>query len=135
MTEGPKKAVLYARVSTAEQAERGYSLAQQIEACRTWCEREGYEVLEDVLRPAFDYVVVDRTAFLRSGRDRLTLEHVPDWIYPAVYPSWFLSEARFLAVFARQYTLLSSFPALDTNQPDGEEGYYKGFIFKLSSDA
>jgi predicted site-specific integrase-resolvase len=29
---GPKRAVLYARVSTDEQARSGYSLAQQIEA-------------------------------------------------------------------------------------------------------
>ena len=29
---GPKRAILYARVSTDEQARSGYSLAQQIEA-------------------------------------------------------------------------------------------------------
>ena len=31
---GPKRAVLYARVSTDEQARSGYSLAQQLEALR-----------------------------------------------------------------------------------------------------
>jgi predicted site-specific integrase-resolvase len=31
---GPKRAILYARVSTDEQARSGYSLAQQIEALR-----------------------------------------------------------------------------------------------------
>jgi len=45
---GPKKAVLYARVSTDEQARSGYSLAQQIEALRAYAAREGYEVLEEV---------------------------------------------------------------------------------------
>jgi site-specific DNA recombinase len=48
MTKGTRTAVLYTRVSTTEQAEQGYSLAQQVEACRTWCEREGYEVLEEI---------------------------------------------------------------------------------------
>jgi site-specific DNA recombinase len=48
---GPKKAVLYARVSTDEQARSGYSLAQQLEALRAHCEREGYEVLEEVSDP------------------------------------------------------------------------------------
>jgi DNA invertase Pin-like site-specific DNA recombinase len=43
MTTRAKLALLYARVSTTEQAERGYSLAQQIEALREWCEREGYK--------------------------------------------------------------------------------------------
>src|SRR3954470_18192686 len=42
------KAVLYARVSTDEQAHSGYSLAQQIEALRDYASREGYEVLEEV---------------------------------------------------------------------------------------
>jgi DNA invertase Pin-like site-specific DNA recombinase len=43
---GPKRAILYARVSTHEQARSGYSLAQQLEALREYATREGYEVLE-----------------------------------------------------------------------------------------
>ena len=41
-------AILYARVSTDEQARSGYSLAQQLEALREYAAREGYEVLEEV---------------------------------------------------------------------------------------
>src|SRR5215211_6892218 len=48
---GPKRAILYARVSTDEQARSGYSLAQQIEALREHAAREGYEVLEEVVEP------------------------------------------------------------------------------------
>jgi DNA invertase Pin-like site-specific DNA recombinase len=46
---GPKRAILYARVSTDEQARTGYSLAQQIEALRAYAAREGYEILEEVV--------------------------------------------------------------------------------------
>jgi site-specific DNA recombinase len=42
-------AILYARVSTDEQARSGYSLAQQLEALRAYCEREGYKILEEVV--------------------------------------------------------------------------------------
>src|ERR671917_2251183 len=42
-------AILYARVSTDEQARSGYSLAQQLEALREHAAREGYEVLKEVL--------------------------------------------------------------------------------------
>ncbi|HEX2109326.1 MAG TPA: recombinase family protein [Rubrobacteraceae bacterium] len=42
------RAILYARVSTDEQARSGYSLAQQLEALREYAAREGYEVLEEV---------------------------------------------------------------------------------------
>jgi site-specific DNA recombinase len=45
---GPKRAILYARVSTEEQARSGYSLAQQIEALREYTARVGHEVLEEV---------------------------------------------------------------------------------------
>ncbi|HEX5975241.1 MAG TPA: recombinase family protein [Rubrobacteraceae bacterium] len=47
----PKRAILYARVSTDEQARSVYSLAQQIEALRAHAAREGYEVLEEVVDP------------------------------------------------------------------------------------
>src|SRR3990170_8045457 len=42
-------AIIYVRVSTDEQARSGYSLAQQLEALRAYCEREGYKVLEEVV--------------------------------------------------------------------------------------
>lgn len=42
------KAILYARVSTDEQARSGYSIADQEEALRSWCASESYEVLEVV---------------------------------------------------------------------------------------
>jgi DNA invertase Pin-like site-specific DNA recombinase len=38
---GPRRAVLYTRVSTDEQARSGYSLAQQLEALREYANREG----------------------------------------------------------------------------------------------
>jgi site-specific DNA recombinase len=48
---GPKRAILYARVSTDEQARSGYSLAQQLEALRGYAASEGYEVLEEIADP------------------------------------------------------------------------------------
>jgi Resolvase, N terminal domain len=42
-------AILYARVSTDEQARSGYSLAQQLEALREYAAQEGYKVLEEVV--------------------------------------------------------------------------------------
>ena len=47
----PKRAILYARVSTEEQARSGYFLAQQLGALRGYANCEGYEVLEEVTDP------------------------------------------------------------------------------------
>jgi site-specific DNA recombinase len=60
------KAVLYARVSTEEQAKKGYSLAQQIEALREYAARERYEVIEEVTDPGQSGASLDR-----PGMDRV----------------------------------------------------------------
>jgi site-specific DNA recombinase len=63
---GPKRVVLYARVSTDEQARSGYSLAQQLEALRAYAAREGYEVLEEVADPGQSGASLER-----PGMDRV----------------------------------------------------------------
>ena len=63
---GPKRAILYARVSTDEQARSGYSLAQQIEALREYAAHEGYKVLEEVSDPGQSGASLER-----PGMDRV----------------------------------------------------------------
>jgi site-specific DNA recombinase len=62
----PKRAILYARVSTEEQAKTGYSLAQQMEALRGYAAREGYEVLEEITDPGQSGASLER-----PGMDRV----------------------------------------------------------------
>jgi DNA invertase Pin-like site-specific DNA recombinase len=64
----PKRAILYARVSTDEQARSGYSLAQQLEALREHAAREGYEVLEEVQDPGQSGASLERPG-MDSVRD------------------------------------------------------------------
>ena len=63
---GPKRAILYARVSTDEQVRSGFSLAQQLEALRAYASREGYEVLEEVSDPGQSGASLER-----PGMDRV----------------------------------------------------------------
>lgn len=42
-----KNAIIYARVSTDDQADKGYSLPTQIDACRHYAERLGYAVVRE----------------------------------------------------------------------------------------
>ena len=87
--EGSKRAILYARVSTEEQARKGFSLAQQLETLREYAAREGYEVLEEVSDPgqsgaSLERPGVDRirdlvaagsvSVVLAQDRDRFTRE-------------------------------------------------------------
>jgi site-specific DNA recombinase len=63
---GSRGAVLYARVSTDEQARSGYSLAQQLEALREYASAEGCEVFEEVADPGQSGASLER-----PGMDRV----------------------------------------------------------------
>src|SRR5829696_3061888 len=64
---GPKRAILYARVSTKKQAEEDhYSLPQQLEALRGYAAREGYDVLEEVEDRGYSGASLER-----PGMDRV----------------------------------------------------------------
>jgi site-specific DNA recombinase len=93
---GLKRAILYARVSTDEQARSGYSLAQQLEACRAWCAREGYEILEEVTDPGQSGASLER-----SGMD-----HVRD-----IVASWGSDDAVELVVVAQDRDRIAREPA------------------------
>ena len=61
-----RRAILYARVSTDEQARSGYSMAQQLEALRDHAAHEGYEVLEEIADPGQSGASLER-----PGMDRV----------------------------------------------------------------
>jgi site-specific DNA recombinase len=86
---GPKRVILYSRVSTDEQVRSGYSLAQQLEALRDYSAQQGYEVLEEVQdagqsgasleRPGMDRVrdlvaAGGVSAVVAQDRDRFAME-------------------------------------------------------------
>ncbi len=64
--KGQGRVVLYARVSTEEQAKSGYSLAQQMEALRDYAARESYEVLKEITDPGQSGASLER-----PGMDRV----------------------------------------------------------------
>ena len=56
-------AAIYARVSTARQAERDLSLPDQIAQCRAYCERQGWDVVEVFCEPGASALDDDRAFF------------------------------------------------------------------------
>jgi site-specific DNA recombinase len=61
-----QRAILYARVSTDEQARSGYSLAQQLQALREHAAMEGYSIAEEVVDPGQSGASLER-----PGLDRV----------------------------------------------------------------
>jgi putative methyltransferase (TIGR04325 family) len=96
------------------------------------CLPDPYGMLRSLLALNIPHLILDRTAFYRRDRDRLTVQAVPEWIYPASYPAWFLSESKLTAMIAgADYNLVTDFKGTDDLSPKDEpgSGYYKGFIF------
>jgi site-specific DNA recombinase len=90
-----KRAILYARISTDEQARSGYSLSQQLEALKEYAAREGYEILDEVTDPGKSGATLDRpgldrvrdlvaaggvTVVLAQDRDRFAREPAYLWV-------------------------------------------------------
>jgi putative methyltransferase (TIGR04325 family) len=90
-----------------------------------------YDLLRNVKRKGFKYIIFDRTAFTDKGDDRITIQKVPPEIYPASYPAWFFNQEKFLHFFSGEYELIADFESDDrANIPS----VYKGYIFKLRND-
>lgn len=94
-----------------------------------------YNTLRDLFSRKIPSFIVDRTCFLCRPGERLTVQVVPESIYPASYPAWFLDEEKLKSLASEAgYTMIADFPALDGNQPDGEKAYAKGFYWRLNSN-
>lgn len=59
---------------------------------------EPQSILQQAAECAFEFLLIDRTPFLEAGQaDRITVERVPEEIYPASYPAWFFEYKGFCA--------------------------------------
>ncbi|MEO8389155.1 methyltransferase, TIGR04325 family [Polaromonas sp.] len=63
--------------------------------------QDPYGLLDQLLAFNFPYCLVDRTTSHRLGRDRVFVQHVPEWIYSASYPIWLLDADRLEQCFDR----------------------------------
>jgi putative methyltransferase (TIGR04325 family) len=83
--------------------------------------------IDELVRKGIEFVIIDRTPFLFKGKDRLTVQKVPPWIYPASYPAWIMEYRTFLDRFAGFYDLIAEFPCTDTANIDAE---FKGLLYR-----
>lgn len=79
---GPKRAILYTRVSGDKQRDYGYSLDDQRRELRVWAVKEGYEILEEIEDGAWS-----GGFFERPGLDRACGTSWP----PVAWMSWLRS--------------------------------------------
>jgi putative methyltransferase (TIGR04325 family) len=93
---------------------------------------EPYNTIKELIKHEFDYIVIDRTAFINNN-DRITIQSVPEYIYPASYPAWLLNQFNLVSAFNSKYELITefnSYPELTYSLEDNTIVYYTGFILK-----
>lgn len=91
--------------------------------------RDPYAMLGRLGSLRIPNIVIDRTAFLPGDRERLTVQTVPERIYRATYPAWFLNERRLVGKLAELgYRVLADFPGTDRVSLEASESYFKGFV-------
>jgi putative methyltransferase (TIGR04325 family) len=91
--------------------------------------------LQELARAGADYLFIDRTTF-KAGIDRLTVQHVPEEIYKASFPCWFLSREKFSIWLGQSpYEFVAEFNALDRLQLEGEQVSVLGFILRRADRA
>lgn len=98
--------------------------------------KEPYELIQQLLKYKFKYIIIDRTAFIDSEHERITKQVVPPFIYEASYPAWFFNENKFISSFTRDYTIVDSFDSVSDPTElleDNRKAYRKGFYLKLKT--
>jgi putative methyltransferase (TIGR04325 family) len=89
------------------------------------CLENPYDFLKKIIEYNFQHIIIDRTAFVLKGSDRLTIQKVQPEIYPASYPSWFLNLEKFKSMFSEKYNLVFEFDSSDrVNLPSQFKGFY-----------
>ncbi len=94
---------------------------------------EPWVFLREAAAQGFDWIVLDRTAFIPADHDRLTVEMVHPRIYPASYPAWFFSRPRLAGNLPPGWRIEVEFDAIDRQLLDGVELVFKGLALRRSS--
>lgn len=91
------------------------------------------EIVDLVNKFKFPYVIIDKTAIIKSSKSKITIQNVPGYPYTASYPARFFNETELLRMF-RQYELVIDFPSYDYTVSLGEtHGYFRGYLLELKS--
>jgi putative methyltransferase (TIGR04325 family) len=93
-----------------------------------------YDFIDKIMSYNFEYIILDRTAFIQDSNELITIQIVPETIYKASYPAWFFNEQKFTACFFKKYNLLHEFSSeidISIKLENNDVAKWKGFIFKL----
>jgi putative methyltransferase (TIGR04325 family) len=87
-----------------------------------------YDVLSQLMGLRCEHIIIDRTPFWEGSEDMICVQHVPQSIYSASYPTWIFSMPRFLSTISAQgHKLIVAFETPD-NLAGPVDLEYRGMI-------
>lgn len=89
--------------------------------------QEPYEVLSQLLSMGCGHLIIDRTPFWDGNEDILCVQHVPENIYSASYPSWIFSSHILRDFLKDKWSVITEFNSFD-RMPGPIQFSYKGMI-------
>jgi len=116
------RAVIYARVSSDEQADRGLSIPTQIKLCKEFVKREGWEFIKEYIDEAISGLRNDRPAFLEMLSDA----HEKEFDVIVVYSLSRFSRDRYDAITKKKLLsdigikIISATEPIDSTTPEGK---------------
>lgn len=91
-----------------------------------------YELLAEFKAKKIKYIIFDRTTFLESVPDRMTVQYPPKKIYDTTFPAWFFNLAKFKQFFETNYELIAMWPSIGDPIPLLDTtGRNEGMLFKI----
>jgi putative methyltransferase (TIGR04325 family) len=89
-----------------------------------------FSILKNIFSYDVKNIIIDRTGFLESSTDRLTVQNVPSHIYDASYPAWFLSRSKFNKFIAESgFTLNAEWICGDEYPLQGASTSFRGYYY------
>lgn len=88
---------------------------------------EPYKILDALRASSATHLIIDRTPNWGGATDYLCVQHVPEYIYRASYPSWIFSKDRLSAKLRLDWTIISEFQN-DDSLPGPVKFSYQGLI-------
>jgi putative methyltransferase (TIGR04325 family) len=92
------------------------------------------EIINQINEIKFDYIIIDRTTFIKGVTHRIVKQEVPEWIYKASYPVHLFKFDEFVSLFTN-YEVVTNFNSfcdpIKHDLDDNEQINWKGIIFQL----
>ena len=92
------------------------------------------EIINQINEIRFDYIIIDRTTFIKGSTYRIVKKEVPDWIYKASYPVHLFKYDDFISLFTN-YEVVTDFNSfcdpLKHELEDNAQINWKGIILQI----